>query len=156
MILPIPTRTKAAGSATARHEPQEQLRILVVEEEPWLTILLNRALIRRGFSLDSTDDARTACARAASRSYDAILLGLSGLDGTELCSQLRSAQITSPIMIVDIRGTVDDVVTGLSAGADDYIAGPIYPDELMARLHALRRRYLLSFPSAGGPRAGET
>ena len=75
-------------------------------------------------------------------SYDAVVLDvmLPGIDGFETCRRLRAEGIWAPVLMLTARGTVEDRVSGLDAGADDYLAKPFSFAELLARLRALRRR----------------
>jgi two-component system response regulator MprA len=132
---------------------RQPLQILVVEEEAWLAILLRDALGWEPHTIEVARDGADACRRAAGDRYDAIVLGVPGPAGLELCRRLRASGSTTPILILNARATVDDVIAGLNAGADDYLAGLADVDELVARVRALARRYRAdvtdSTPQAG-------
>lgn len=118
------------------------MRVLVVEDEPKMASLLARGLTRQGAVVDVADRGEDALWKAAPGRYDAIVLDvmLPGIDGFETCRRLREAQVWSPVLMLTARGEVEDRVTGLDGGADDYLAKPFDFDELGARLRALARR----------------
>jgi two-component system OmpR family response regulator len=118
------------------------MRVLVVEDVGKLADLLRRRLRREGMGVDVVGDGKEALVRATATEYDLILLDvmLPGLDGFELCRELRDRGVWSPtLMLTALRG-VEDRVRGLDCGADDYLAKPFSFDELLARMRALTRR----------------
>ena len=117
-------------------------RILVVEDDRRIRDLLRRGLIFEGYSVDTAEDGETALRVARETPPDAVILDLMlpKLDGLEVCRRLRSAS-NVPILMLTARDSVSDRVTGLDAGADDYLVKPFAFDELMARLRALFRRH---------------
>ena len=139
MIAPFPTRFTAQAPDAPRAD-RGRLRILVVEDEPWLSVLLRDSFFWEPHIVDGARDRSAARAMAIANAHDVIVLGLPGHDGTELCRQMRSGGSTTPILILDARATVDDVVAGLDAGADDYLAALVDLNELLARIHAISRR----------------
>jgi two-component system OmpR family response regulator len=118
------------------------MRLLVVEDEPKLAALVARGLREEGYAVDVTDRGEDALWMARSAPYDAILLDvmLPGYDGFAVCRQLRKERVWSPILMLTARDGVGDRVTGLDAGADDYLPKPFAFDELLARVRALVRR----------------
>jgi two-component system OmpR family response regulator len=118
------------------------MRVLVVEDEPKMGSLIRRGLERSGLAVDVVGDGEEALWRAATVSYDAILLDrmLPGIDGTEVCRRLRRDGIRSPVLMLTAMGEIADRVGGLDSGADDYLAKPFHFDELLARVRALARR----------------
>jgi OmpR-family two-component system manganese-sensing response regulator len=86
--------------------------------------------------------ASTARSMLAASTYDVLLLDMTvpGLDGLDLCRQLRTQGLTLPVLIVHERGTMDDLVDGFDAGADAYVLGPYTPNVLFAELGDLLRR----------------
>ena len=118
------------------------MRVLVVEDEKKLAALLVRGLREEGYSADVAERGEDALWMAMSASYDAILLDvmLPGSDGFEVCRRLRKEGVWSPVLMLTARDAVDDRVTGLDSGADDYLSKPFAFDELLARLRALIRR----------------
>ena len=118
------------------------MRVLVVEDERKLGELLRRGLGEEGYAADLADRGEEALWMAQAVSYDAIVLDvmLPGADGFEICRRLRGNGVWSPVLMLTARDAVDDRVSGLDAGADDYLAKPFAFEELLARLRALTRR----------------
>ena len=118
------------------------MRVLVVEDERKLGELLRRGLGEEGYSTDLADRGEEALWMARAVAYDAIVLDvmLPGADGFEICRRLRSDGIWSPVLMLTARDAVDDRVSGLDAGADDYLVKPFALEELLARIRALLRR----------------
>jgi two-component system OmpR family response regulator len=116
--------------------------VLIVEDETKLAQLLRRGLTKEGMAVDVVGDGEDAVPRAAATEYDAIILDvmLPGIDGFEVCRQLRQAEVWSPILMLTARDSVKDRVAGLDRGADDYLTKPFSYAELLARLRALARR----------------
>ena len=119
-------------------------RILVVEDDRRIRDLLRRGLLFEGYTVDTAEDGETALRAARENLPDAVILDimLPKMDGLEVCRRLRSAS-NVPIMMLTARDSVADRVTGLDAGADDYLVKPFAFDELLARLRALFRRHRL-------------
>lgn len=115
--------------------------ILVVEDDRRIRDLLRRGLIFEGYAVETAEDGETALRLARDKEPDAVILDLMlpGMDGLEVCRRLRNAS-SVPILMLTARDTVPDRVTGLDAGADDYMVKPFAFDELLARLRALFRR----------------
>jgi two-component system OmpR family response regulator len=118
------------------------MRVLVVEDEEKLALLMVRGLQEEGYAVDTTASGAEAVWLATEHTYDAILLdlGLDDMDGVEVCRTLRTQQRWAPIIAVTARERVQDRVTVLDAGADDYLTKPYSFEELLARLRALVRR----------------
>lgn len=119
------------------------MRILVVEDEPKLGELIRRVLASEHFVVDLARDGVTALGFATSgNAYDVMVFDrlLPDIDGLELLGLLRAKGIATPTLMLTALGTVDHRVTGLDAGADDYLAKPFAFAELLARLRALARR----------------
>lgn len=118
------------------------MRVLVVEDETKLAVLLRQGLRREGMGVDVAGTGEDAVMRATATDYDVILLDvmLPGQDGFEVCRQLRANQVWSPTLMLTALDDVDDRVRGLDSGADDYLAKPFSFQELMARIRALVRR----------------
>jgi two-component system OmpR family response regulator len=118
------------------------VRVLVVEDDPKMAALLRRGLAEEGHSADIAGNGDDAIWMAGSVDYDAIVLDLMlpGRDGFEVCRQLRSDGVRSPVLMLTARDAVEDRVAGLDAGADDYLQKPFAFAELLARLRALVRR----------------
>jgi len=118
------------------------VRVLIVEDQPKLAELLARGLREEGHAADVADRGEDALWMAPAASYDVIVLDimLPGIDGIETCRELRRAGVWTPVLMLTARDAVGDRVTGLDAGADDYLTKPFSFDELLARLRALTRR----------------
>jgi DNA-binding response OmpR family regulator len=118
------------------------VRILVVEDERSLREALVELLTKRGFDVETAADGLTAAERGVASEVDLVLLDLAlpRLDGVEVCRRLRMARPALPILILTARGSEDERVKGLTAGADDYLTKPFGTSELLARIDALRRR----------------
>ena len=118
------------------------VRVLIVEDEAKLAKLLERGLREEGYAADIAGRGEDALWMAAAASYDVLVLDvmLPGVDGFEVCRRLRNDGVWVPVLMLTARDDVDDRVTGLDAGADDYLAKPFAFDELLARLRALTRR----------------
>jgi two-component system OmpR family response regulator len=120
----------------------EPVRILVVEDERKLADLLARGLREEGHAADVATEGEQALWMAQAVPFDAIVLDvmLPGIDGFEVCRRLRASDVWAPVLMLTARDAVEDRVTGLDAGADDYLMKPFAFDELLARLRALTRR----------------
>jgi two-component system OmpR family response regulator len=118
------------------------VRILIVEDEAKIAGLLRRGLAEEGHAADVATRGEDALWMSRATSYDAVVLDvmLPGIDGFETCRRLRAGGIWAPVLMLTARGTVEDRVSGLDAGADDYLAKPFSFAELLARVRALRRR----------------
>ncbi len=118
------------------------MRVLVVEDEPDLCAALRRGLRREGYAVDAVEDGPSAVARARIVAYDLVVLDLTlpGLDGIEVCRQVRVGDEPPLVLMLTARDGIEDRVAGLDAGADDYLAKPFDFRELTARLRALARR----------------
>jgi DNA-binding response OmpR family regulator len=120
------------------------LRVLIVDDDRRLVRSLSRSLVESGMAVDGLDDGEDALAGARSLDYDVIVLDvmLPRLSGLEVCRQLRSHHVETPILMLTGLDAVDDRVAGLEAGADDYLVKPFALKEVVARLRALSRRHL--------------
>ena len=118
------------------------MRVLVVEDEVRMAAMLRRGLTEDGYSVDVTGEGHEAVWQATEVDYDAVILDLMlpGIDGFEVCRQLRAAQRWMPVLMLTARSDVADRIRGLDGGADDYLAKPFSFLELTARLRALIRR----------------
>ena len=125
------------------------MRALVVEDEPKMAALVRRGLVEEGYAADIAGTGDDALWMARSTAYDVIVLDvmLPGLDGFDVCRQLRASDVWAPILMLTARDGVQDRVVGLDAGADDYLTKPFSFAELLARLRALARRGLAERPT---------
>jgi DNA-binding response OmpR family regulator len=120
---------------------RRRFRVLVIDDEPDVLEMLRITLTAKGFDVVVAQDALSGLRTAYKDRPDAVLLDvmMPGVDGFEACSRLRE-MIDVPIIFVTAKGTIEDVVKGLSLGADDYVVKPFAPSELVGRLMACLRR----------------
>lgn len=118
------------------------MRILVVEDSVRMANLLERGLQEEGYAVDAVGTGEDALHYARMAPYDAIVLdiALPGVDGFEVCRRMREAGNRTPVVMLTARDSVVDRVSGLDAGADDYLTKPFSLQELFARIRALMRR----------------
>src|SRR3989344_5500599 len=118
------------------------MRILVIEDDRLLGDALHAGLAQRGYAVDWVQDGEQGHTALKTETYAAVVLdlGLPRLSGLELLRRLRAAGNAVPVLILTARDAVNDRVTGLDSGADDYLVKPFDLDELAARLRALTRR----------------
>lgn len=118
------------------------MRILIVEDEKKMADLLQSGLTEEGHSVLVAHTAPLGLALALEESFDVLVLDLMlpGFDGFEVTRRLRKAGQNTPVLMLTARNSVDDIVKGLSSGADDYLKKPFSFEELLARLLALSRR----------------
>jgi DNA-binding response OmpR family regulator len=130
-------------------------RVLVVEDDPDIAQLVAHYLEKAGFTAEITSSGREALASIATRPPDVLVLDLMlpHVDGLEICRTIRGNDATAgvPIIMLTARGEESDRIVGLEIGADDYLAKPFSPGELVARVRALLRRASRSAPA---PTAG--
>jgi two-component system, OmpR family, response regulator MprA len=126
-------------------------RLLVVDDDPALARTLRRALGVEGYDVESAGDGAEALQRLSGNRFDAVVLDVSmpRLDGLAVCRRMRERRDRTPVLMLTARDAVGDRVSGLDAGADDYLVKPFALDELNARVRALLRR------SAGDEERGE-
>jgi DNA-binding response OmpR family regulator len=119
------------------------MRILIVEDEARLARHISSALIEAGHDPAIVQDGETAIGRVQEITFDLILLDvmLPGMDGFEVLQSLREAGTRARVLMLTARGELNDRVTGLQMGADDYLSKPFAMQELVARVRALGRRY---------------
>ena len=126
------------------------MRVLVIEDDPAIAGFVAKGLTEAGFTVDVAADGEEGLSRAMQEPpYDVLVvdLMLPGIDGLRVIEMLRDQRVTSPVLILSARRSVDDRVRGLQAGGDDYLTKPFAMAELVARIHALVRR------STGAPSA---
>ena len=118
------------------------MRILVVEDDRKVAAFIQAGLEQEGYAVDVLHDGRDASEQAASVDYDALVLDLMlpGRSGLQVLRDVRSRKASLPVLILTAKDSVDDRVSGLDAGADDYMPKPFALAELTARLRALLRR----------------
>ncbi len=118
-------------------------RILVVEDDPNLVSVLTCSLTAEGFEVEDTPDGSDAISRVIRGAFDLVLLDviLPLRSGFEVCRELRARGNRTPIVMLTARTEMEDKITGLGLGADDYITKPFEISELIARMRALLRRW---------------
>ncbi len=118
------------------------MRILLVEDELKTLLSLRQGLEEQGWTVNTATDGDSGLRLASNDDYDVIVsdITLPGISGLELCAQLRSLGVRTPLLLLTALSDTDDKVAGLEAGADDYLAKPFEFKELQARIKALARR----------------
>lgn len=118
------------------------MRILVVEDEKRIADFIARGLKEEHYAVDAAYDGEEGLYLAEINTYDLMILDimLPKHDGVEMCRQLRSKKVNTPILMLTARAAIKDKVTGLNAGADDYLTKPFSFEELLARVKVLLRR----------------
>lgn len=118
------------------------MRILVVEDDRKVGSFLERGLREEQYAVDLCRDGENAIYQAEGNNYDVIILDimLPGKDGFGVCRELRRNSVLTPILMLTARDTLEDKITGLTEGADDYLTKPFSFEELLARIRALMRR----------------
>jgi two-component system OmpR family response regulator len=125
-----------------RQQRRSTLRVLVVEDETRMAALLRRGLQEEGYAVDVAPDGAEGLWLGTENDYDVVVLDgmLPGLDGFEVCQQLRAKGRWAPVLMLTARDGLTHRIRGLDAGADDYLVKPFAFSELAARLRALVRR----------------
>ena len=116
--------------------------VLIVDDDPKLLNMLRRTLMYEGFHVVSASDGNAALAEVQAHRPDVVVLDwmMPGLDGIGVLKRLRASDDKTLVLMLTARDAVEDRVAGLEGGADDYLAKPFAPSELIARIHALLRR----------------
>jgi two-component system OmpR family response regulator len=127
-------------------------RILVVDDEPYITDVVTAALKFEGFASDEASTGSEALAKARTGEFDLIVLDvmLPDIEGFEVCRRLREEDIPTPVLYLSARDATSDKLTGLLHG-DDYVTKPFSIDELVARIRAVLRRTGADDPAHAGP-----
>lgn len=118
------------------------MRVLLVEDDERIVDFVQRGLKAEGYAVEVARSGLEAVALGAEGNFQTIILdlGLPDLNGREVCERLRSADVNTPILMLTARDAVQDKVTGLRSGADDYMTKPFAFEELLARIEVLMRR----------------
>ena len=121
------------------------MRVLVVEDSRRLAGIIRRGLLEEGYAVDNAFDGEEAEYMAETTPFDVVILDimLPKKDGLAVCRDLRAKAVNTPILMLTAKDSVEDRVTGLDAGADDYLVKPFAFSELLARIRALLRREVL-------------
>jgi DNA-binding response OmpR family regulator len=125
------------------------MKILLVEDEAALAGMLSKGLKEAGYEVSVAPDGLIGHDMALKSQFDVLILDimLPGVNGIQLCKELRRQQIDTPILMLTALGTTENIVAGLDSGADDYLVKPFQFAELEARLRTLGRRKLLASSS---------
>jgi len=118
------------------------MRILIIEDEHRIANSIKKGLEQENYAVDIAYDGNDGFDLAATEEYDVIILDLMlpGMDGTDICQNLRKNKVHTPILILTAKGQIQDKIKGLDNGADDYLTKPFSFEELLARIRALTRR----------------
>jgi DNA-binding response OmpR family regulator len=118
------------------------MKLLLAEDTHDLNRAISAVLTHEGYIVDSVYDGAEAYASIKENSYDGIILDIMmpKMNGLEVLTEIRKSQITTPVLLLTAKAEIDDRVTGLDAGADDYLTKPFAMKELMARVRSLTRR----------------
>lgn len=131
----------------------DDAHLLIIDDDERIRGLLQKFLVRNGFLVSTARDAAHARRVLAGLEFDMIIMDvmMPGEDGISLCRDLRST-LTTPIMLLTAKGETDDRIHGLEAGADDYLAKPFEPKELLLRINAILRRVPEAEPAVAPPK----
>ena len=118
------------------------MRLLIVEDEKKVASFIKRGLEEEGYAVDVAADGEEGLAMALDGVHDLFILdiGLPKMNGIRVLEELRKRKVTTPVLLLTVRATIEDKVLGLDAGADDYLTKPFAFQELVARVRALLRR----------------
>ena len=118
------------------------MRLLIVEDDVKIAALIEKGMREAGFEVDVCHDGNSGLAQGLTGRYDAAVIDimLPGLDGLQVIEQLREQRVSTPVLILSARQSVDDRIRGLQRGGDDYMVKPFSFYELLARIQALIRR----------------
>lgn len=118
------------------------MTVLIIEDDEKISAFLRRGLEAEGFKVELSRNGAIGLADATAGSYKLVILDLTlpELHGFDVCREIRARGIATPVLMLTARGSLDDKVAGLNAGADDYLTKPFAFEELLARVNALVRR----------------
>lgn len=121
---------------------QRKIRLLVIEDEPAIRTGLVDVFVYHGYEVEATADGREGLHKTLSGRFDLLLLDvmLPGMNGFEVCERIRAEDREQPIILLTAKSTDEDIIHGLSLGADDYVAKPFSVAQLVLRVQAVLRR----------------
>ena len=136
----------------------QKLRLLIVEDEPAIRVGLIDVFTYHGFVVDSAADGHDGLNKALRGSFALILLDvmLPGVDGFEICNRIRAQDRDQPIILLTAKSSDEDIIRGLSLGADDYVAKPFSVAQLVLRVNAVLRRSRSAVQDQDHIRLGDT
>lgn len=144
LVFPPQWCNRGAVAGTTGTAGSPSRRLLLVEDDRELGQMLVDLFTDQGYTVDLALEGQRGLHLGLSRPYDVLIVdrGLPSMDGIDLLRRLRRQAITTPVLLLTAFGSVSDRVTGLDAGAEDYLVKPFDIDELLARVRALHRRNL--------------
>ena len=118
------------------------MKILVIEDDPTITSTLQSGLTSAGYTVEHLSNGATALDRISSHPFNAVIMdhAIRGLDGITMVRALRKKTNSTPILILSAEGNAEQRISGLNAGADDFMSKPFVMDEVLARINAITRR----------------
>jgi DNA-binding response OmpR family regulator len=136
---------------------ERKVRILVVEDETPIRVGLVDVFVYHGYEVETAAEGREGLAKALSGTFDLILLDimLPGMDGFEICNRVRAQDPEQPIIMLTAKTADQDIIRGLSLGADDYVAKPFSVTQLVLRVQAVLRRARIGLDQATHIRLGD-
>jgi two-component system, OmpR family, copper resistance phosphate regulon response regulator CusR len=125
------------------------MKILLIEDEPKTSLFLKKGLEENGYEVDSADDGKAGKHLALRNKYDLIISDviMPGMNGRQLCQELREAKVETPVLLLTALNSTDDIVDGFNSGADDYLSKPFEFRELLVRIRALSKRHQRTTPA---------
>ena len=102
------------------------MKVLLIEDEPSVAVIINKGLSEHGYSITVAPDGNMGLDLSLNHTFDIIILDimLPGMNGMQLCKNIRANQVLTPILFLTALGTTENIVSGLNAGADDYLVKP--------------------------------
>jgi len=139
---PMTSLNSQAATSDGENSKSEAMRILVIEDDEATAAYMVKGLTENGYVVDRVASGRDGLFHATSGQFDLIIVDrmLPEIDGLDVVKALRVAKVVTPVLFLSALGQVDDRVSGLRAGADDYLTKPFAFSELLARIEALLRR----------------
>lgn len=136
---------------------KRKINILIVEDEAAIRTGLMDVFVYHGYGVDYADDGKEGLAKALSGKFDLVLLDvmLPGMNGFEICEKIRAADREQPIIMLTAKTSDEDIIQGLSLGADDYVAKPFSVAQLMLRVQAVLRRSHIGMETVNNIQLGE-
>ena len=154
MTRPAASEPASQSRPRMKHPDGSPIRVLVVDDEPTLTDLLQMALRYEGWEVKTASDGRKALALAREFRPDAIVLDmmLPDIDGMQVLARVRQDGQQTAVLFLTAKDSLEDRINGLTAGGDDYVTKPFSLEELVARLRGLIRRSMLTASEEEDPR----